>query len=88
VFTKPETLSTMLTLPATNLSEGAAMGIFKDSVDNTVCWLHGGLWGVAASFCPELGLGFARAGLEREAIGTGFNDFFIPAVRAVRACKQ
>ena len=63
VFSKPETLATMLTTsedvprsPETGLEDSpadAGLYIFKAELDGATWWGHDGYWGTAALTCPE-----------------------------------
>ncbi len=88
VFSRPETLQTMLTIPPSNTAGLSAMGISEFAVDDTRCWRHGGTWGAAAVFCPGLQLGFATTRLEAEPIGGGLGTLLPAVIRTVRDCQK
>ena len=52
VFTEPETLDTMLEIPASNTEAGAGMGIFRIDVAGNTCWQHSGFWGTFVADVP------------------------------------
>ena len=52
VFTRPETLDTMLEIPPTNTESGAGMGIFRIDVAGNTCWSHSGFWGTFVADVP------------------------------------
>jgi D-alanyl-D-alanine carboxypeptidase len=54
LFARPETLATMLQIPATNASPQAAMGLFRHHVARTTCWGNAGMWGTFVVTCPEI----------------------------------
>lgn len=54
VFTRPETLDTMLEIPPPNTESGAGMGIFRIDVAGTTCWSHSGFWGTFVATCPQI----------------------------------
>jgi D-alanyl-D-alanine carboxypeptidase len=54
VFQRPETLRTMMTVPATNAQSpgGAyAMGLQRRTISGQECWGHTGFWGTAVYHC-------------------------------------
>ena len=65
VFNHADTLSTMLSVPATNLEPangpgaGYAMGIYSVVDDNQTCWGHAGFWGTSFFHCPSVDVTFA-----------------------------
>jgi D-alanyl-D-alanine carboxypeptidase len=61
VFTTPDTLNTMLTIPPTNLDAHAAMGIFRDDINGQPCWSHSGFWNTYVLSCPDLDLTIAAS---------------------------
>ena len=56
IFDQPQTLETMLTIPASNADHDGAMGIFSGDYNGTPCWNHAGFWGTAAFHCPAIDL--------------------------------
>ena len=54
VFTEPDTLDTMLEIPATNAESRAGMGIFRIDVAGNTCWSHSGFWGTFVATCPQI----------------------------------
>lgn len=58
IFDRPDTLTTMLTIPPTNLlpangpTGGYAMGIFRFDLGSTICFGHNGFWGTCFVHCP------------------------------------
>jgi D-alanyl-D-alanine carboxypeptidase len=61
VFTEPDTLATMLEIPASNTDAGAAMGIFRTEVAGNTCWSHSGFWGTFVLTCPQLDVTLAAS---------------------------
>lgn len=61
VFTEPETLDTMLEIPATNAESGAGMGIFRTDVGGNTCWQHSGFWGTFVLTCPQIDVTIAAS---------------------------
>jgi len=54
LFARPDTLATMLEIPASNAGPQAGMGIFRHDVAGTTCWGHSGMWGTFAVTCPDI----------------------------------
>lgn len=84
VFTRPETLQTMLTLPASNTSEHMAMGIVQLLIDGVRCWHHEGSWGATAFFCPEFDLGISATLLAARPHGQEIGMLMKSVFRALR----
>ena len=61
VFTKTETLETMLEIPATNAEDRAGMGIFQIEVAGSSCWQHSGFWGTFVLTCPQIDVTIAAS---------------------------
>ena len=61
VFTEPETLNTMLEIPASNTEARAAMGIFQIDIVGNTCRQHSGFWGTFVLTCPELDVTMAAS---------------------------
>ncbi len=61
VFTEPETLDTMLEIPATNTDTGAGMGIFRIDAAGNTCWSHSGFWGTFVLTCPQIDVTIAAS---------------------------
>ncbi len=61
VFTEPETLATMLEIPASNTETGAGMGIFRIDVAGNTCWQHSGFWGTFVATCPQIDVTIAAS---------------------------
>ncbi|WP_169928549.1 serine hydrolase domain-containing protein [Labilithrix luteola] len=85
VFSKPETLTTMLTRTAA--SEPGALGIFTKEIEGTTCFYHEGFWGILSLHCPALDLGIVTVGMEAQKLGDGAAELVRPALRAVRDCR-
>ena len=60
VFDDPATLDTMTAVEGAGRRDGAAMGLFVDTVAGERCFEHPGYWGTVATYCPRLDLAFAR----------------------------
>jgi D-alanyl-D-alanine carboxypeptidase len=54
LFARPETLATMLRIPASNTGPQAGMGIFRHDVAGVTCWGNAGMWGTFVVTCPDL----------------------------------
>ena len=54
LFARPETLATMLEIPASNAGPQAGMGIFRHDVAGATCWGHAGMWGTFVVTCPDI----------------------------------
>ncbi|MBJ6764396.1 beta-lactamase family protein [Myxococcaceae bacterium JPH2] len=88
VFERASTLDTMLRVPATNESEGGAMGIFRvPRASGGPCWLHEGFWGAAVMTCPELNLTVAVTSLDASHQGDGGTALLRAAVQAAASCQ-
>jgi D-alanyl-D-alanine carboxypeptidase len=87
VFASPASLTTMLTIPATNTSDEAAMGIFRYPHGAQDCWGHTGYWGLIVVDCPTLGFSFAAAGMNTEQLGDGVSNLISRASADVETCK-
>jgi len=61
VFDRPETLATMLEIPASNADVRAGMGIFRHDVAGTTCWGHAGMWGTFVVTCPQIDVTIAAS---------------------------
>ena len=61
MFTEPETLDTMLEIPATNTDTGAGMGIFRIDAAGNTCWSHSGFWGSFVVTCPQIDVTIAAS---------------------------
>ena len=61
VFTEPETLATMLEIPASNTESRAGMGIFEIDVFGHTCWSHSGFWGTFVVTCPQIDVTIAAS---------------------------
>jgi D-alanyl-D-alanine carboxypeptidase len=61
VYTEPETLDTMLEVPASNAEAQAAMGIFQIDVAGDTCWSHSGFWGTFVLTCPQIDVTIAAS---------------------------
>jgi D-alanyl-D-alanine carboxypeptidase len=61
VFRRPETLATMLEIPASNAEAGAGMGIFRTDLDGNTCWSHSGFWGTFVLTCPQIDVTIAAS---------------------------
>lgn len=61
VFTKPETLDTMLEIPASNGESGAGMGIFRVDLGGNTCWQHSGFWGTFVLTCRQIDITVAAS---------------------------
>jgi D-alanyl-D-alanine carboxypeptidase len=61
VYTEPETLDTMLEIPASNTEAQAAMGIFRIDVAGHTCWTHSGYWGTYVLTCPQIDVTIAAS---------------------------
>ena len=61
VFTEPETLDTMLEIPASNTETGAGMGIFRIDIAGNTCWQHSGFWGTFVATCPQIDVTIAAS---------------------------
>ena len=78
VFTEPETLDTMLEIPASNAESGAGMGIFRIDIAGNTCWSHSGFWGTFVTTCPQIDVTIAaswnQAILARTSTPSVFSD--------------
>lgn len=54
VFEQPDTLTTMLTIPATNTDAAYGMGIYQVEAEDAICWGHSGFWGTSFYHCPSV----------------------------------
>jgi D-alanyl-D-alanine carboxypeptidase len=54
VFDHRNTLTTMLTVPATNTDASYGMGILRVSAQGVSCWSHSGFWGTSFYYCPSI----------------------------------
>ena len=61
VFTEPETLGTMLEIPASNVEARAGMGIFEVEVAGSSCWQNSGFWGTFVLTCPQVDVTIAAS---------------------------
>ena len=61
VFEQPRTLTTMTTVADAAAAEHGAMGVYRATVGTSVCWYHGGFWGVEVVTCPDLDITVARS---------------------------
>ena len=61
VYTEPDTLDTMLEIPATNAEAQAAMAIFRIDVADNTCWSHSGYWGTYVLTCPQIDVTIAAS---------------------------
>jgi D-alanyl-D-alanine carboxypeptidase len=61
VFDRPETLATMLEIPATNAEAQAGMGIFQIELGDSPCWQHSGFWGTFVLTCPQIDVTLAAS---------------------------
>jgi D-alanyl-D-alanine carboxypeptidase len=61
VFTEPETLDTMLEIPATNAEARAGMGIFQIELADSSCWQNSGFWGTFVLTCPQVDVTIAAS---------------------------
>jgi D-alanyl-D-alanine carboxypeptidase len=54
LFARPQTLATMLQIPASNAGPQAGMGIFRHDVAGVTCWGNAGMWGTFVVTCPDI----------------------------------
>jgi D-alanyl-D-alanine carboxypeptidase len=73
LFTRPETLATMLEIPASNAGPQAGMGIFRHDVAGTTCWRHAGMWGTFVVTCPDIDVTVA-ASIDQAMPGPDYNE--------------
>lgn len=73
LFAQPETLSTMLDIPATNAAVQAGMGIFRHDLSRTTCWGHSGMWGTAVLTCPGIDVTVATS-IDQAMPGPGYDE--------------
>lgn len=64
VFSRSETLATMLEIPASNAAEQAGMGIFRHDLAGAACWGHAGFWGTVVLTCPAVDVTIASSILQ------------------------
>jgi D-alanyl-D-alanine carboxypeptidase len=73
LFARPETLTTMLDIPASNTGPQAGMGIFRHDIAGTTCWGHTGMWGTLVVTCPDIDVTIA-ASIDQAMPGPGYSE--------------
>jgi D-alanyl-D-alanine carboxypeptidase len=61
VYTEPDTLDTMLEIPASNAEAQAAMAIFRVDIADNTCWSRSGYWGTYVLTCPQIDVTIAAS---------------------------
>jgi D-alanyl-D-alanine carboxypeptidase len=84
VFTKAQTLRTMLGKPSPRRVADLGMGIFSERFAEEDCWSHSGFWGTTVVHCPRTGATVAVAVNQAKGFDVASQEFVGELLRIVR----